>query len=461
MSARSIGVDDRIRAEIPEGKNRMMKMTKMMTVCLGATLLLGEALTAQVGPPPTEPMASISLEEAIRVALRRSPALAQSDQAIGNALESRRTAWGAFLPSLSMSSGASLRSTQRFDTNTDRIVLGSSDSYNAGLSASMDVFQGGARFDELARSRADVVAAQARQETQRFNVTLQTKNFFFQALEQQDLLEVARRRIAQAEQSLDLTRRRALAGEATRSDTLRARLELINARQNVLTSEVQTRAARFALGRHIGLAEPVEPEVPDDLDPRPLLLSEAEILASAENQAPTVIAAEEGVRASRAGLKAAQSAFLPSLRLGGGYTWANQAASLSGGSLSWNTNLTMSYNIFNGFARESTIARAGYADRVARFQAEDARLAARQNADGALRAVTTAERAIAIAHEAVALSEEDLRVVSERYRLGVAIILDVITSQISSDQARVDLVRARYDYLVARAELESILGREL
>ena len=434
---------------------------KMTTLCLGAMLVLGETLAAQIGPPPPEPMASISLEEAIRIALRRSPTLAQADQAVGNAEESQRTARGAFLPSLSMSSGASLRSIQRFDSNTDRIVTGSSDSYNAGLSASMDVFQGGARFDEIARSRADIVAAQARRETQRFNVTLQTKIFFFQALEQQDLLEVATRRIDQAEQSLDLTRRRALAGEATRSDTLRARLELINARQNVLTSEVRTRAARFALGRHVGMSEPVAPEIPDDLDPRPLRLSEEEILASAEDQAPTVIAAEEGARASMAGLKAAQSAFLPTVRIRGGYTWANQGASFSGGDLSWNTNVTLSYSIFNRFTRGASIARAEYSDRVARFQAEDARLAARQNADGALRAVTTAERAIAIAHEAVAVSDEDLRVVRERYRLGVAIILDVITSQISSDQARVDLVRARYDYLVARAELESILGREL
>ena len=434
---------------------------KMTTLCLGAMLVLGETLAAQIGPPPPEPMASISLEEAIRIALRRSPTLAQADQAVGNAEESQRTARGAFLPSLSMSSGASLRSIQRFDSNTDRIVTGSSDSYNAGLSASMDVFQGGARFDEIARSRADIVAAQARRETQRFNVTLQTKIFFFQALEQQDLLEVATRRIDQAEQSLDLTRRRALAGEATRSDTLRARLELINARQNVLTSEVRTRAARFALGRHVGMSEPVAPEIPDDLDPRPLRLSEEEILASAEDQAPTVIAAEEGARASMAGLKAAQSAFLPTVRIRGGYTWANQGASFSGGDLSWNTNVTLSYSIFNRFTRGASIARAEYSDRVARFQAEDARLAARQNADGALRAVTTAERAIAIAHEAVAVSDEDLRVVRERYRLGVAIILDVITSQSSSDQARVDLVRARYDYLVARAELESILGREL
>ena len=51
--------------------------------------------------------------------------------------------------------------------------------------------------------------------------------------------------------------------------------------------------------------------------------------------------------------------------------------------------------------------------------------------------------------------------VRERYRVGVATVLDVVTSQISLDQARVNLVVARYDYVMARAELEAILGMEL
>ena len=440
----------------------MMTMrTNTVALCLGAMLVVGEAVDAQAGPPPTEAMASITLEDAVRIAIRRSPVMAQSDQAVGNAEEARRSAWGAFLPSLSMNSGASLRSTSQFDPGTNRIVAGSSDSYNAGLSASIDVFNGGARFDEMARSRAGIVAAEARRESQRFSVTLQTKSFFFQALEQQDLLEVARRRIDQAEQSLELTRRLALAGEATRSDTLRARLELVNARQSVLTAETQTRAAHFSLGRQVGLSEPVLPEAPANLDPTPLQLTAEEILDISEQQSPTVIAAEEAARASTAGVKAAQSAFLPSFRLGGGYTWANRDRSFSGGDLSWSTNLSMSYNIFNRFSREASIARASYTDRVTRFQEEDARLAARQEADGALRSLTTAEQAIAIAREAVTVAEEDLRVILERYGLGVAIILDVITSQINVDQASVDLVRTRYDYLIARAQLESILGREL
>jgi outer membrane protein TolC len=59
------------------------------------------------------------------------------------------------------------------------------------------------------------------------------------------------------------------------------------------------------------------------------------------------------------------------------------------------------------------------------------------------------------------VAEEDLRVISERYRVGVAIILDVLNSQIALTQAEADLVSARFDYEVGWAELESILGREL
>jgi len=49
----------------------------------------------------------------------------------------------------------------------------------------------------------------------------------------------------------------------------------------------------------------------------------------------------------------------------------------------------------------------------------------------------------------------------ERYRLGTSTIVDVLTTQVSADQAQVDLVRARYDYLVARAQIEAYVGHSL
>ncbi|MCH7933808.1 MAG: TolC family protein [Gemmatimonadetes bacterium] len=428
---------------------------------LGA-LLLGAGAGAAQEPSILDAGATrITLDDALARAVVRSPQLAQSEQALVNAGETRRTAVGAFLPTISTNSGMSVRSTQRFDAATDRLVTGSSNSYNAGLTARYDLFRGGQRFSELDRAAADLTAARARREDQRFNVNFQTKNFFFQALRQEELLTVALRRIEQATQSLEMTRTQQQVGAGTVSDTLRARLEFINSRQAVLNAQVQTRAARFALGRQVGIAEPVIPVAPVDLEPRPLRLSEREILEVAENLAPSVQAAVATFAAAREAYSSSKSAYIPSLSLSSGYNWSNQEASFSGGSTSWNLNFNLSYPIFNGFSREASIVRAEYSTRVARLQEDDARLASRQETDAALRTLETSELAIDIAGEAVAVADEDLRVTRERYRLSVAIILDVVTSQIASDQARVDLVNARYDYVLARAELEAILGRDL
>ena len=49
----------------------------------------------------------------------------------------------------------------------------------------------------------------------------------------------------------------------------------------------------------------------------------------------------------------------------------------------------------------------------------------------------------------------------QRYGVGDSTLLDVLTSQTQLDQARSDLIRARYDQRVAKAQLEALVGREL
>ncbi len=447
-----------------------------LTALLGLGVLYPAAASAQAAGTPSSAAATadsavssvlgaggprVTLDEAISRALERSPALAQSEQAVANASSSVRTSWGAFLPSISASSGASLRSANRFDAATDRVVTGSSDSYNAGLSMRYEVFAGGRKFADLNQGRANVTAAEARKTDQQYQVVLQTRTLFVQALEQGDLLGVAQARVDQAQESLDMTRRQARVGLATTSDTLRARLELVNARQAELKAETATRAARFALGHQVGEAGPVTPVAPEGLEPKPLAMRDEEILAAAEQASPSVRAATASVGAAGAALTAAKTQYLPSLSFSSGYNWANQAASFGNGNTSWSLGLSASYPIFNGFQREVAVSRASEARDVARLQEEDARLAARQQADAAVHTLRTAELAISNAQEALSVAQEDLRVVQERYRVGVATILDVVTSEVSLDQARVDLVTSRYDYVIARAQLEAILGRTL
>ena len=53
------------------------------------------------------------------------------------------------------------------------------------------------------------------------------------------------------------------------------------------------------------------------------------------------------------------------------------------------------------------------------------------------------------------------RVQRARYELGASTLLEVLTSQTALDQARTALIRARYDYRVAKAQLEALIGRDL
>lgn len=405
--------------------------------------------------------AVMSLAEAIERALERSPALAQSREAVENAGWARRTAVGSFLPTLSTSSSMSVRSSQQQDPTTGEVVSGSQNSYGAGLSASYDLFSGWSRVRELESARAGMGAAEARLVDQRYGVVLATQRLYFEALEQSELVEVAEQRVAQAEESLGLTRTRAALQAATTSDTLRARLELVNARQALLQARSGAMTARVNLGRQVGVAGAVEPEAPGAVEPEALALSDAQVLALAERGSPSVLAAEASAVTARANAGASKAVYWPSLRMSSGYNWSNREASFTGGSTNWNMSFSASYPLFNGFQREANVARADESLRVAQLAEDDARLAARAEADAALRTLRTAEQAIEIAQEAVAVAEEDLRVIQERYRVGVSRIFDVVQSQIALDQARVDLVGARYDYILARAELEAIVGRQL
>jgi outer membrane protein len=66
-----------------------------------------------------------------------------------------------------------------------------------------------------------------------------------------------------------------------------------------------------------------------------------------------------------------------------------------------------------------------------------------------------------ISQQSLEASREDLRVVAERYRLGVATIVDLLVSQESLTQSELEVVNARFAYLQALAQIEAIVGRPL
>lgn len=401
-------------------------------------------------------MRRVTLDEAVRLALERAPdavaARSAVDIAGADVLESR----GAWLPSLSASTSFNNSSNERFDQSTGRLV---SESYTAQLNASYELFSGGRRWAERNRALAGLGAAEAENRAQRFATILATTELFYEAAAADQIVQVATQRLERARRQLDFAETRLRVGTATRSDVLRAELEMGNAEIAVIDAETALRSSRLELGRQLGLesgAEPMEGVLPERAPPLPPV---ADLVAWAIDRSPEVVASEANLDAARAARWAAVGSYLPTLRASGGYDWL--AIDFPPADRSWSLRLTASLPLFDNFGREAEVARAAADQRLAEARARDASIGVRVQVENAAREVEAAERRTGIAARAIDLAREDLRVVEERYRIGSATILDLQTSQVALADAEIEAVRSRQALGVAVADLEAVLGATL
>ncbi len=409
-----------------------------------------------------EPVDSVTLEAAVERALRVAPQVVQATTGLGTARYGSRQAYAAMLPSLSLSSGANLSSSERYDPQTNLRVSGQNNSsYSAGLSASMDLFSGGRNLAAVRSAHATVEAAEATLVTQQFAIVLSAKVAYFAVLRARELIRLNEDQIEQARQQLSAAERRLEVGRATRSDVLRARLQLSNAQQALLQSMTQRRNAMYTLGRTVGVIGPVTAVDPPDLAPVPLALDPEELRALVLDEAPMVLAATADLGVARAGLSQARAQYFPTIGASGGYNWSNNEFGLEQGLTSWSTRISVSYPIFNGLQREATMDRSSAQLTVAEARASDIARTVVAELESQLAGLALAEARLAILKESVEVAREDYRVQRERYDLGAATILELVSSQIALTQAQYDLINARYDYQITRAELESLVGREL
>ncbi|WP_342381653.1 TolC family protein [Myxococcus stipitatus] len=403
----------------------------------------------------------VTLEEAIARALKANPQVAQAKGSVTNAEAAELSAVGAYIPSLSASASGSLASTERIEPVTGAVVSGSNDTYSAGLAASWNVFTGGQRSATRKQTRAQSGAAQAQLTAQRAAAVLAVERAFYEVLRAMGLEEVANARIERARQNEGAAERRLAVGSATRSDLLRAQLDHTTAKEALRTAETQRTSAALALGRLVGEDGPVEASPDANITPKPLTLTDAALISELEANAPDVLAAASTLGASQAGVSVAKATYLPTVRLSAGYDWFNQDPSFNGGRTSWSVRLGVSYPIFDGFLREERVQRARTQEVVSQAQLADTRRAVRSGAGQALAQLRLAEDRITFSVQSVEVAREDLKVQQERYRLGATTILELLTSQESLVQAEINLVSSRFDYRIARAELEALAGRPL
>ena len=458
-----------------------MALNPTWTRLLAATALAFVALfdpgaaRAQVLKPGLQPgltrgpdsARKISLAEAIRLAQLNSPQAIQAEGTERTSKAAKVSAVGAIFPSASLSAGRTIQfggGQTRVNQNGEQVTIASAPVNSTGLNLNMTLFDGGQRLYNLRTAKSQIEAAEANRVAVKYNVALNVKQQYYAVLAAIESEDAARFQMGQANEQFRTSIAKVRAGVATRSDSLRGVIQLGNAQLALITAQSNKEAADASLTRLVGSEVPVTAD-PASVQENMAALPDSAELATLAKNGPAVLQARAELDAAEESRKASKAPYLPSLsasysRTGSG---TDKRFGLGDDPFSYNGRLSfsLSYPVFNNFSREEQVVRAKVAEINAQATLRDTQLGAQESLTQYIGALRGASQRVAVQVASVAAAEEDVRVQQQRYNIGASVLLDLITSQAALAQAQQSLIQARYDYRIARAQLEALIGREL
>ena len=455
--------------------NRNTPATVLAATMLASLLFFSSAAGAQVLKPGLQPGLTrgpdsarrISLAEAIRLAQLNSPLAIQAEGTERTSRAAKVSAVGAILPSVSLNAGHVVQfggGQVRTNSNGEQVIIASAPVNSTGLNLNMTLFDGGQRLYDLRTAKSQIDAAEANRVAVKYNVALNVKQQYYAVLAAIESEDAARFQMGQANEQFRTSIAKVRAGVATRSDSLRGVIQVGNAQLALITAQSNKEAADASLTRLVGSEVAITAD-PGSVQENMAALPDSAELAVLVKNGLAVVQVRAELDVAEESRKASKATYLPSLsasysRTGSG---TDKRFGLGDDPFSYNGRLSfsLSYPIFNNFAREEQVVRAKVSEINAQASLRDTQLGAQESLTQFIGALRGASQRVAVQVASVAAAEEDVRVQQQRYNIGASVLLDLITSQAALAQAQQSLIQARYDYRIARAQLEALIGRDL
>ena len=410
----------------------------------------------------------LTLEEAERTALASQPTLRSVEAQVEMAEARTEGARSPLLPQLSFNASYT-RSTSNSSSRRATIVAGqvaqsqshsftSYDFFNFGLTATQLIYdfgQASRRYDAMTASfEAQVENERATRQTVLRDVRLA----FLDALAQRELVRVAeetlanqQRRHAEVEAFVEVRLRPEI-------DLAQAKLELENARVQLISAETGFATAKARLNHAMGLEASTDYELAEVQIP--VVHGEdgeiEQLLHEALARRGEVASARKQIEAQRMSISAAEGGYAPTLS-------ASLSTTASGPAVdnlapNWSAGLNLSWPIFSGFATSAAVREAKASLTVTEAQADALRQQIRLEIQQAQLRLRSAKASLGAAEEALAAAEKRLELAEARYASGVGSILELGDAQVARTSAAAQLVQAEYALASARVALRQALG---
>jgi outer membrane protein len=329
--------------------------------------------------------------------------------------------------------------------------------WSAGLTGQQTVFNGGQNANKVRKAESQVSAARETLRMMEESVLLAAATAYMDMSRDTANLEVQQNNIRVLERTLRDTRNRFSAGQVTTTDVAQAEAQLAAGEASLHAAESTLMTTRANYRRLIGV-EPTHlaPAAPVDRL-SPTNLNAAIAVGNVEN--PSITAALYGVDVAQLQVKIAEGALWPTLALQGSVQQQNYPNILQPNLFLGTVALNLTVPIYQGGVEYSAIRLDKETVGQQRLNVDQVRDQTRANVVQAWGQLQAAKAQIEAAIRQNDAAERALEGVRNEAQAGQRTTLDVLNAEQALVNARVSLIVAQHDRIVASYSLLSAVGR--
>ncbi|MFZ1684261.1 MAG: TolC family protein [Candidatus Zixiibacteriota bacterium] len=406
----------------------------------------------------------LTLDDCIDLALKNRASIIAARGNVELSKWSERTALGQFLPHASASYDylkSQYRSGKVHSPAGDSTVANYDvTAKSMGVGASINMLLPDAIFNYTA-ARIDRFASQLDVIGSEQDLIFAVKEAFYSYLAAEQNYSVQQEAVKRSEEQLKLIQSRFELGSAALSDVLKQKVLYGNDKLALLAASNSITNSKANLSYTVGVDPQAETVYSSEYTVRQYDGTLDDAIKFGLEHKPSLLSQEKSISSANTRLLAAKWDYLPKLGPTASYgyskTWAGGGFSETGTKLSYGFGL--SWNIFDGFLRESRVASAKIARNNARAQMSDQRNQVVSQIKTAYLNIQQLKEQKTVSQANVDASTEDLKITQEKYNLGAATILDLLNAQVSLKQAQVTLIQADFDLNLAISRLENAMGK--
>lgn len=404
---------------------------------------------------------NFSMEDAVNFALKQNKSIDSAYSAAEAAESARKSARGAFGPSLSVSYNASRRNKPATYTGG---IQGSKETFAMEARVDQPLFTGFALLANYQKAALQSEQAKAQRRKTELNIIGLVQENFLDLLSAREMVRSAQDSLDRLNSQLTITRQFYEVGLRPRLDVLQAETDVASAEDALLQAQnnLDTQQARMNTLLNLPLEDNVQ--YTGELEFIPFSATLEDCLDRSYRLRPDVYIARKAVEISYKDKLSAASNFYPQIHgfvsaESQGDSWRAAGSNIQQTNYSaWNVGAVGTWNLFEWGQSYYRTQQASHLISKMKADEEDLLQQVAFEVKSNLLSITEAARRIKVAQRGLEQAQESFRMALARYEAQVGTNIDVLTAQASLSQAEAYLTTAKADYLTSLSRLYISMG---